>query len=97
MYEIKRWKTARGMYYLLIDGGKGKVTKFVKEFLGKIDPDTWTAEEKSFKKRKEGRVVFLEGENITIAVIDNHVFIKPEKEDVLHIIKNMIKLPEIKS
>ena len=94
-YRIKRWKTARGLYYLLIDGGKRTVTSFVNDFLKKVDPGTLKAEEKNLKKRKENKFCFLEGPSITIMVMDNHIFIKPENEEkVLEIIQGMVELPD---
>jgi hypothetical protein len=96
-YQVKRWKTARGFYYILLEGGKSKVNGFVKELLSKIDPSTLKAEEKELKKRKDERAMFIEGPNLTIVMLDNHVFIKPENdEQVLEIIQNMIELPNFK-
>jgi len=94
VYKVNRWKTARGIVYLYLDGSKRTITKFSKELLSEVDPSLLKASEKELKKRKDGRFAFIEGQKITIIVMENHVFIKPEEnyDGVLEIIKKMISL-----
>lgn len=95
-YQVKKWKSARGLYYLFLEGGKRKVTMFIKDFLKEIDPKTLKAEDKTIKKRDNDKPSFIEGPNVTMVVMGNHIFIKPEKEDFIEIIKGMIELSKFK-
>jgi hypothetical protein len=96
MYPVKKMRRSMGMIYFRLDLDKKTINQFIKDFLVAYDPELlklYSKKKYDFKKRKEGKAFFIEGKEVTMVILDNHLFIHAADEDgVINILQSLIEL-----
>jgi hypothetical protein len=95
-YKAKKWRRSLGIIYIIMEDNKRAMNGFIGDFLKTYDPallDVYSQRKFDFKKRKAGKAFFIEGKELTMVILDEHIFIHAVHEDgVIDIVRELIEV-----